>query len=225
MRLPKLPQLLANQAMNVVRRLPRRKITENNQALQPYKEVSEFAYNNSKDTNERTKLLEKMRARGYELDNDLSDRETSVFYHPDDKKVIIGYRGTALDDSKTRWKDLKSDFNILIGKTRNDQRFREANDKYKSVREKYGDDYSYNVTGHSLGGALAKHVNDRNNIDQSVTFSRGSTPFHLQQNKSNQVDVANAFDLVATGALLEGGNKKVDFTPRSALSAHNIKFL
>lgn len=205
------------------------KLTEKNETLQPYKEVSQFAYNNTSKTpqgmKDRNSTLDSMRAKGFELDHDLSDRETSVFYNPTSKKVIVGYRGTAIDDSKTRWKDLKSDFNILIGKTRNDQRFREANDKFKSVKDKYGDEYSYDVTGHSLGGALAKHVNDRNGIDQSVTFSRGSSPFHLQQNKDNQIDVANAFDIVSTGALLEDGNKKVDFTPRSLLEAHNIQYL
>ena len=207
------------------------KITEKNDALQPYKEVSQFAYNNTSKSHKgmkaRQDTLDKMREKGFELDNDLSDRETSVFYNPSTKKVIVGYRGTAMDDSKTRWKDLKSDFNILIGKTRNDQRFREANEKYNAVREKYGDEYTYNVTGHSLGGALAKHVNDRhsNEIEKSVTFSRGSSPFHLGDSKGNQVDVANAFDPVAWGAMLEDGNKKVDFTPRSALSAHNLEFL
>jgi putative lipase involved disintegration of autophagic bodies len=220
MRLPKfkLPQIFP-------------KITEKNTTLQPYKEVSQFAYNNTSKSHKamkaRNETLEKMRSRGFELDNDLSDRETSVFYNPTTKKVIVGYRGTALDDSKTRWKDLKSDFNILIGKTRNDQRFREATDKYKSVRNKYGDEYTFDVTGHSLGGALAKHVNDRhtNEIEKSVTFSRGSSPFHLQESKSNQIDVANAFDPVALGAMMENGNKNVDFTPRTTLGAHNLEFL
>ena len=70
-------------------------------------------------------------------------------------------------------------------------------------------------------------MNDRhsNEIEKSVTFSRGSSPFHLGESKGNQVDVANAFDPVAWGAMLEDGNKNVDFTPRSALSAHNLEFL
>jgi hypothetical protein len=138
----------------------------------------------------RNETLEKMRQQGFELDNDLSDRETSVFYNPTTKKVIVGYRGTALDDSKTRWKDLKSDFNILIGKTRNDQRFREANDKFNAVKHKYGDEYTYNVTGHSLGGALAKHVNDRhtNDIEHSVDFQQRQFPvsFARQQRQSDR---------------------------------------
>ena len=204
-----------------------KKITRD-KSLQPYKDVSKFAYlnttKNPKGMKERNAKLDTMRTKGYELDPELSDRETSVFYNPQTKHTIVGYRGTALDDSKTRWKDLKSDFNILIGKTRNDQRFREANEKYQAVKAKYGD-HSIDVTGHSLGGALAKHVNDRNDVNKSVTFSRGSSPFHLQGNKGNQVDVSNAFDPVALGARLENGEHKVDFTPRSLLGSHNLEYL
>jgi hypothetical protein len=212
-------------------RLPNflKKITKD-KSLQPYKDVSQFAYLNTSKTpkgmKERNQRLDTMRTKGYELDPELSDRETSVFYNPTTKHTIVGYRGTALDDSKTRWKDLKSDFNILIGKTRNDQRFREANEKYNAVKAKYGD-HSIDVTGHSLGGALAKHVNDRHahEIGKSVTFSRGSSPFHLQKAQSNQIDVSNAFDPIALGARLEKGKHHVDVTPRSMLGAHTLEYL
>jgi hypothetical protein len=166
-----------------------------------------------------------MKRKGYELDTDLSDRETTVFYNPTSKKVIVGYRGTALGDFKTVGKDLRSDISIFLGKTRNDERFREATQKYDTIRSKY-DGYKIDLTGHSLGGALAKHVNDRRqDVDQAVTFSRGSTPFHLQKNKDNQLDRTNAFDPVLWGALMENGKKSVNYTPIPPPGSHNLALL
>ena len=125
---------------------------------------------------------------------------------------------------------MKSDFNILIGKTRNNQRFREADNLFKRVEQKYQEKaknkFHIHVTGHSLGGALAKHVNDRHsNIDKNINFSRGSTPFKLQKGKENQYDVSNVFDPISMGARMEGGYQAKQYTVRDPLSAHNLEYL
>lgn len=199
-----------------------------------HKKVSQFSYVNAANTpqglQERQKMLNELKAQGYYIDSELSGREQSVFFNPHSKHVIMGYRGTALDDSKTRWKDLKSDFNILVGKTRNDQRFREADNVFKEVERKYQqkakNKFHIDVTGHSLGGALAKHVNDRHsNIEKDINFSRGSTPFKLQSTKDNQYDVSNVFDPISLGARMEGGHHSKKYAVRDPLGAHNLGFL
>ena len=199
-----------------------------------HKKVSQFSYVNTANTEkglkERKKMLDELKAQGYYLDSELSAKEHSVFFNPQTKRVIVGYRGTALDDTSTRMKDLKSDFNILIGKTRNDQRFRESDNVFKEVERKYQqkskNKFHIDVTGHSLGGAIAKHVNDRHStIDKNINFSRGSTPFKLQSGKNNQYDVSNVFDPISLGARMEGGNQNKKYAVRDPLAAHNLGFL
>jgi hypothetical protein len=199
-----------------------------------HKKVSQYAYVNTANTpkglKERQKMLDELKSQGYYLDRELSAKEHSVFFNPQTKRVIVGYRGTALDDGSTRLKDLRSDVNILIGKTRNDQRFREADDVFRNVERKYREraknKFDIDVTGHSLGGALAKHVNDRHSsIDKNINFSRGSTPFKLQSGKSNQYDVSNVFDPISLGARMEGGNQDKKYAVRDPLGAHNLGYL
>ena len=57
-----------------------------------------------------------LRDTGYHLDNKLSDREHKVFYNPASKKAVVAYRGTDMRDAKRIWSDLKSDFNIMLGR-------------------------------------------------------------------------------------------------------------
>lgn len=199
-----------------------------------HKLVSEFAYINAttseKGLKRRKKMLDDLKKQGYYIDRDLSGREQSVFFNPVTKKVIIGYRGTALDDASTRMKDLKSDFGILTGNTENDTRFKEADSVFKRVEQKYQaknkHKFNIDVTGHSLGGALAKHVNDRHdNIDKNINFSRGSTPLRLQEGKENQYDVSNVWDPISLGARMEGGQQSKNYNPHFIVGSHTLGYL
>ena len=142
------------------------------------------------------------------MDPALSNEETKVFHNPTTRKVTVAYRGTALN-KPSRWKDLQSDLAILTGTERHDKRFKEANSHFKGVAEKYGD-YNISTTGHSLGGQLAKHVNDshKGKVSRNVVFSRGTgslEPFRKIQ--ENTVDVSNQHDLISMGARLQGGKQ------------------
>jgi hypothetical protein len=207
-------------------------------AYDPFKEASSYAYTHRKRgrvaEKEKIRILDSLAKKGYQLDSDLSDRETSVFVNPETKQVMIAHRGTDLSDPKTFLKDLKSDGNILIGKTRRDKRFLEAEEKFNQVKGKYSpEEYQLNVTGHSLGGALAKHVNQRHEgeIARDVNFSRGSSPFpgwlgkKTAKPQDNQVDISNAFDPISLGARMQGGNQVVDTTLRDPLDAHGLQHL
>ena len=189
--------------------------------LDKYKTFAKLAYDpiaQSEDINRQTDPL------GYRLDPSLSTDETKVFVNPTSKHVVTSYRGT----KPTRFKDLKSDVAIFRGNERTDPRFQQASDHFSKVSEKYGSSHSIDTTGHSLGGQLAKHVNDthRGKVSKNVNFSRGSgllEPFRKKQR--NSIDVSNRNDLISLGARLQGGKQVIEEKDKSLLGSHDISAL
>ena len=136
---------------------------------------------------------------GFVLDPELSDKETKVFVNESTKKIVIAYRGTASG------KDLISDVAIATGTEGLNPRFKGAVKKFDTVRQKYGDGYTYDTTGHSLGGQLATYV-DRHRygqVDENLAYSRGSGVGELFRSRpSNTYDYSNSKDIISLGARL-----------------------
>jgi hypothetical protein len=177
--------------------------------------------------------IQKGLPQGYQLDEANSTRETKVYYNPETKKAVVAYRGTDLRDPKRFFKDLKSDFNIAIGKESKDKRFKEAEREFKKISHKYkGMGYSLDTTGHSLGGQIANHVNKthKGEVEENLSFSRGSgimEPF--RKRPKNSYDFSHKRDLISLGARLskdEGGgrnNSVVSGTKvKNGLQAHSL---
>jgi hypothetical protein len=189
-----------------------------------YQDFSQYAYNpNNDEVNQ--KLLDGNT--GYQLDPTLSSNEHKVFIHPGDKRVVVAYRGTALGDKKTRLKDLVSDAAIAFGMEKHDKRFKQANVHFQQASDKYKD-YTIDTTGHSLGGQLSKHVNDRNKgrVEKNIAFSRGTgllEPFRKKER--NTLDVSNVYDPISIGARLQGGRHVIETRSKSGLGAHSLKDL
>jgi hypothetical protein len=165
---------------------------------------------------------------GYNVDPTLSSSETKVFVNPKTKHVTTAYRGTALADTKKRWKDVVSDLAIATGLERFNPRFQQADKHFQQVQQKYGKDYTYATTGHSLGGQISKYVNDRNKgkIKENVAFSRGSgllEPFRKKQ--KNTVDISNVNDAVSLGARLSQGRQVREYTKKGLLHSHKLQAL
>ena len=192
-----------------------------------YKKLSSLAYKKHADQ------INKDIPEGYKLDENLSTRETKVFYNPTTKKAVVAYRGTDLRDPKRILKDLKSDFNILTGREKKDKRFQEALAEFQGIHNHYKNQgYTIDTTGHSLGGALATHVNRANQdkVDENLSFSRGSgilEPF--RKRPKNTYDYSHKKDLISLGARLskdeEGGQERnfVSGTKtKNMLEAHGV---
>ena len=146
----------------------------------------------------------------YQLDDTLSSNEHKVYVNPKTKQVTVAYRGTDLKDKKTRFKDLKSDLAIFLGREKHDPRFQEADAHFQKVYDKYGNDYQLDTTGHSLGGQLSKYVNDRHRgkIQDNVAFNRGTGLFEpFRKKQANTLDVSHRKDVISWGARLQGGNQ------------------
>ena len=134
-------------------------------------------------------------------------------------------------DPKRIWSDLKSDFNIALGREKYDKRFKNANAQFQ--KEKYKKQgYTLDTTGHSLGGALATHVNrsNPNQVRENLSFSRGAgfaEPF--RKRPKNTWDFSHKRDIDSLGAHLSqderGGHDQsvVSHTKvKHALNAHSM---
>lgn len=166
---------------------------------------------------------------GFFMDRDLSTNETKVFVNPNTRKIVLAFRGTALNDKKTRFKDIISDFNIFKGSEKKDRRFKEALRDFDRVHQKYQPKgFTVDTTGHSLGGQLATHVNRERSglVSENLSFSRGTglrEPF--RKRPENTWDYSHKGDIISLGARLSegGGGNVVD---RSiALNPHSLKEL
>ena len=107
---------------------------------------------------------------GYDLDQDLSNRNRKVFHNPDTGKAVIAYRGT----NPRNIKDLATDALLAAGFKHFSSRFRNAEKAAKAAVSKYGKD-NVVLTGHSLGGSQALHVNSRQKLETHA-FNPGVSP-------------------------------------------------
>jgi glutathione peroxidase-family protein len=103
---------------------------------------------------------------GYKIDQALSDKETKVFVNQKGK-VIVSFRGTAATQ------DLVSDLGIVTGDR--GARFIKSLDVTKKAIAKYGQE-NVEVTGHSLGGTIARHVSEKLGL-KGKAFNPGASPF------------------------------------------------
>ena len=196
-----------------------------------YKKLSKLAY--KKHAGEIEKQLG---GTGFQLDTSLSDREHKVFYNPSTKKVVVAYRGTDPRDTSSILKDVRSDYHILIGNEGKDSRFKRATKQFKSAMNKYEHQgYSFDTTGHSLGGSLATHVTKKfpKRVHENLSYSRGSgllEPFRTRP--QNTWDYSHAKDPISLGARLSkdaNGSKEhsvVSHTKvRNMINAHDMERL
>ena len=102
---------------------------------------------------------------GYNFDKDLSNIHSRVYYHPNEKNLLISYRGT-----KNLLNDLPTDLAILTGNLNNTDRYKHSKDVLDKAKHKYNT--SATIIGHSLGGSLASSLGD--DRDKIITFNKGA---------------------------------------------------
>lgn len=153
---------------------------------------------------------------GYKIDAALSDQETRVFVKKigNVRKVIISFRGT----SNTQ--DIVTDIGIVKGERAG--RFIKSMDQTKKVIAKYGR-ANVEVTGHSLGGTIARYVSDKLGL-KGKAFNPGASPFeavqgHVESGK-NVKTVVNFGDPISN--TLAGG-ENVEIRIPSEKSPHSIE--
>jgi esterase/lipase len=159
----------------------------------PLAVLSKVSYDNyfTGDTTEAQKMIDDYNI-GYNIVEDLTEKEYLTAVNPQDKKVVIAFKGT---DPKNIYDDI-ADVEIGLGLAETPilsyipSRFNTAENIYKEVKNKYPD-YEINLTGHSLGGTTARYIGDRYN-EKAVVFSAGATPLEPFLNKELEIAPSKA---------------------------------
>jgi len=120
---------------------------------------------------------------GWKVDEELSNMDRSVFYKPktdgEGNNVVMANRGTdAKNRTGNRMRNMMTDASIFFGAEPRSQRFKKANTDFLAMREKYGSDSNYSVSGHSLGGSQSLYLNRRYGVE-AHSLNPGASFSHM----------------------------------------------
>lgn len=153
--------------------------------------------------------------KGYEFDKDLSNHNQQVYFHPQDKKLVMSVTGTH------NASDILTDARVMAGGLKNTDRYKQAEATLQNAKTKYGVD-SATIAGHSLGGLVGSYIAGGN--DKVYTLDKAQTIGN--RNSKNESAYRTAGDVVS---LLGAGNIKTIGKGNvltggisGALSSHNI---
>jgi hypothetical protein len=158
-------------------------------------------------------------------------QQTTQYFKPyvnhERKTIMIGVRGTEVSDTN----DLIEDFHIIrqdLNKgsfVEQSQRINMLREKISTLRRLYSG-YSIVLSGHSLGGRLAKEVSRNDSSIRAITFNAGGldrTQNVLDSNRTNITDITTGTDAISLGSLLNQ-NVKV-YNPRGlgvSIDSHKL---
>lgn len=114
----------------------------------------------------------------YRRDEELSSDEIDFWVNEERKHTITSVRGTKVAS------DLTPDLHILLGRGKESTRYKRNKKSFQAIRKKYGEHFSYDVTGHSLGGYIAQGLGTdlRDDVDHVYSFNPGSSPLEAAGN-------------------------------------------
>ena len=157
---------------------------------------------------------------GYVFDSDLSDVNEQVYYNPREKKLLYSVKGT----NPFSLKDLGTDAYLAMGKLKDTNRYKEAENKLQLAKTRYNPK-DVVVAGHSLGGSISQYIAGKN--DKVYTLNKGATIG--QKTRSNENAFRTKGDYVSLlnanstrMKTLKNPNIKTKIRPVDALLAHNV---
>lgn len=113
--------------------------------------------------------------------------ETCIYKKNDKDNVIIAFRGTK--NPKDWYDDMKITFDQVF------PRAKEAEDLVRSFIEE-NPTYTIQLTGHSLGGAIAREVGKKIGL-RAITFNAAAPPTAPVQSGDNEIDYHIVFDIIS----------------------------
>ncbi len=108
-----------------------------------------------------------------------------AFLNRENKEIIVGIRGTTLNPN-----DLVADIKIIGNNLNRSSRYIKDLGQFKLITEKYPpSEYSYYLSGHSLGGAIVKEFKrEFPFVKEGQTFNSASQPMDLVSQDNNILD-------------------------------------
>jgi hypothetical protein len=161
---------------------------------------------------------------GYQIDQQLTNKNQTVLFNQKTKQVAVSYRGT----SKAR--DVLSDVAVLKGYQIVDPRFRNSHKVINDAANKYPG-YHLVTTSHSLGGSVAEHAVRHSKHKDEVeiyNFNKGAgfSDIGIKRNKK-QHDYRTEDDIVSIASVTQRGGKHTTAATkkgkRGILSGHKLK--
>ena len=159
-------------------------------------------------------------------DNKLShSKKHIVLVDKNSNDIHLSFKGT----NPTHLPDLISDGHILLGNETSNARFREANETYKDVKEKY-QDRQIHLSGHSLGATISNRVYNSNCGDNlsMVGFNQGSNPI-IDANRRNDecssgkvVQYTQLADPISMGVFVKKNQKVIVLPTKRGNDPHTL---
>ncbi len=135
------------------------------------------------------KYENKITNRGYIKDNSLSNHNQQVWYRPNDKKLLYTVAGTH------NLKDWGTDLYLALGKLKDTDRYKDADQTLKVAKEKYKPN-DVVVAGHSLGSTISNQIASKGNGDKMYGLDGGFTFGQKISKNPNFTNVRTQGDLV-----------------------------
>ena len=125
--------------------------------------------------------------KGYDLDPELSNHNQQVYYNKNNKKLLYSVTGTH------NLADVGTDIMLGLGRIKNTNRYKEADDTLKKAKTKYGVDNA-TIASHSLGGSIGGLIGSGN--DTIYSLDKGAVGQKTRPNENNlrtQGDLVSIF--------------------------------
>jgi len=202
----------------------------------PYALISDAAYTNYFEGTDAAQQFLDAYQSGYDIIEDFTAPEYITAVNEEAQKVVIGFRGT--DSTLMNIYDDIADVEIAAGLPETSlpsyfpSRFKTGEDIYKQVQKAYPG-YDMTLTGHSLGGSVARYVGDRNAV-KAVVFNAGQTPLQPvvdtvvgTRPSSTKFYLTDTLDLISNTSRLTEKNVNIVTTKpeqrKAWLGSHDIE--
>ena len=158
--------------------------------------------------------------KGYVKDNQLSNHNQTVYYRPNDKKLLYLVAGT---HNLTDW---GTDAYLAVGKLKDTNRYKEADNVLTKAKTKYQPKETV-LAGHSLGSTIINQIASKGNNDKVYSLNGGFTFGQKVSNNKNFHNYRTKGDLVSALSAELPSMKTIvnkDFI-HDPISSHDIKHI